>query len=102
MQVISAPGEGDRQNLTIYCNDVEFTSLEYGNNLFREVAAYILGQRRSGLRYPIYITDIDLPRTLLSDEPSGHIQTIHFLNYKKHIEQRLNEALGQLDNQASS
>ena len=86
-------GEG-RTAYSIYCDQKEFTSLEYGERVFDEVAKYVLERRRSGLHYPIYITDVDLPKVLLGNEVSDHVQTIHFLSYKKNIEEKLNIALG--------
>jgi len=96
IQVIGHAGEDDRSQLTIYCNDVEFPGLEYGERLYGEVAAFVLKQRRGGARYPIYITDIDLPRSMLGGAPGARIQTIHFLNYKKQIEDQLRLALDRL------
>lgn len=90
---------GMRQpSFTVYCNEVEFAGLTHGERLFSEVAAYVLQQRRSGQRYSIYITDIDGPRSMFGGEPGRRVQTIHFLNYKKQIEQRLNDALAASDN----
>ncbi len=93
VQVISDAAEEGAGGISIYCNDVEFTSLEYGSRLFSEVAGFVLKQRRSGQRYPIYITDLDLPRNVLGGEPGGRVQTIHYLHQKRHIEQMLNDAL---------
>jgi adenylate cyclase class 1 len=73
---------------------VEFSGVQYGEQLFNAVAAFVLKQRSSGQRYPIYITDIDLPRALFGGgEAGGRIQTIHFLNYKKQIEEQLKQAV---------
>ena len=97
VQVIGDASEGDQSRLTIYCNDVEFPGLEYGDKLFDEVAAFVMKQRQGGARYPIYITDIDLPRALFGGEAGGRIQTIHFLKYKKQIEDQLKQAIEQID-----
>jgi adenylate cyclase class 1 len=75
---------------TVYCNDVEFSSMEEGGEVFRRAAAYILEQRRAGAPYPVYITDIDVPLTALGAESPSQLQTIHFLRYKDEIEARLN------------
>ncbi|HHM04510.1 MAG TPA: class I adenylate cyclase [Gammaproteobacteria bacterium] len=96
VQVIGELGADSKPNFTIYCDHVEFNSLEHGEQLFHQVAAHILRQRRSGQRYPIYITDIDVPRQMLGVEQGGYIQTVHFLNHKKRIEQWLNEALARV------
>jgi len=81
---------------TVYCNDQEFSSLDYGNGLFREVARYVLGQRGSSQRYPIYITDVDLSPSLLGARSADRVQAIDYLKYKKRIEEKLNRELARL------
>ena len=96
VQVIAEALEDKRNQLTVYLNDEEFSSLEHGDQLFNVVAGHILSKRKSGERYPIYITDIDITRLLTGSMTEGGVQTIHFLTYKKRIEDRLNEALRKL------
>jgi adenylate cyclase class 1 len=96
VQVISDANEEDPSRFTIYCDDVEFPGLQLGDKLFDAVAAYMMKQRGSGARYPVYITDIDLPRAVFGVEVGGRIQTIHFLNYKKQIEEQLRQALNRV------
>lgn len=93
-------GDGEPQ-FSIYCDQKEFTSLEFGEEVFDEVARHVLDKRKSGMAYPIYITDIDLPRTLLGDEASNQVQSIHYLNYKYNIEDKLNTALARLSQTTS-
>ncbi len=86
---------GDTTQFTLYYDGREFSMLEHGNRLFAKVAHYILQQRSSGDTYPIYITDIDLSGIEAAPgAASGHLQTVHYLRYKRLIELRLNEALG--------
>lgn len=94
VQVIGNIVAGAKPIFSIFCDHYEFTSLEHGADIFDEVAKHILQRRRSGERYPIYITDIDLPVTV-SGSPTGNtgIQTVHLLQHKKNIEAKLNEAL---------
>ncbi len=73
---------------TLFCEDREFSNLEHGDDVYQEVARYILSLRKSGEVYPIYITDLDLSSTLL-DASVESIQTLHYLHYKKIIEGRL-------------
>lgn len=96
VQVIGDVLEENRTVLTMYCNEQEFSTLEHGDKLFTEVARYVLSKRSSGQTYPIYITDIDLARGLLGADAVQGLQTTHFLNYKKRIEARLNQALSEL------
>lgn len=95
VQVISAPNS-DTNAFSIFCDEKEFSSYEYGADLFREVARFVLSMRRSGLRYPIHITDIDLPGNLMNDKTANPLQTVNYLNYKKRIEDRLNQELEKL------
>ncbi len=96
IQVLGDLLENNRTVFTMYCGDREFSTLEHGDKLFEEVAYHVVQQRASGAAYPIYITDIDLSRNLLGSDASGGLQTVHFLNYKKRIEQRLNEVMARL------
>lgn len=81
---------------TIYCNDKEFSSLDFGKDLFREVAKYVVSERASGQRYPIYITDVDLSPSLLGASGGSKVQVIDYLKYKKRIETKLNSELRKL------
>ncbi|HEC19148.1 MAG TPA: class I adenylate cyclase [Gammaproteobacteria bacterium] len=81
---------------TVYCNDREFSTMDYGKNLFREVVRYVLQQRSGGQRYPIYITDVDLSPTLLGARRSDRVQAIDYLKYKKRIEEKMNRELARL------
>lgn len=96
IQVIGDMSQDGATQLTMYCADREFSSQEFGDNLFKAVARYILERRASGELYPIYITDLDISRTTLGTEAASGQQTVHFLNYKKRIEKRLNDALAAL------
>ena len=102
IQVIGDSVSDGKPMFSIYCDQKEFTSLEFGEQVFDEVARHVLERRKSGLHYPIYITDIDLPRALLGNEASDHVQTIHFLNYKRNIEEKLNAALARFSQNASA
>lgn len=96
VQVIGDPADEGNSSFSIFCNNREFSALEFGEKLFIEVARYITEQRSSGNHYPIYITDIDVNPGMLDGHAIDSIQSIHFLNYKKRIESLLNEALKKL------
>jgi adenylate cyclase class 1 len=84
----SSPGQ---VSVTLYCNNKEFSELEFGDQLFAVVAKEILEQRSEPQRYRCYITDLDLSG-VLGDQ---HGQTILFLRYKAALEKSLNEAMDQ-------
>ncbi|MFJ3368592.1 class I adenylate cyclase [Pseudomonas sp. NPDC086251] len=85
----AAPGE---VQVTLYCNQREFSELEHGEQLFSAVAREIVGQRRETERYRCYITDLDLSG-LLGD---GQSSSNSYLRYKADLERALNEALEQV------
>lgn len=82
-----APG---RVAYTIYTDDREFSSMEDGRELFTRAADYIYQRRLSGEGYPIYVTDIDIPLSVLGVSSQAQLQTIVFLKYKDKIEAMLN------------
>lgn len=85
----AAPGE---VQVTLYCNQREFSELEHGEQLFSAVAREIIGQRRETERYRCYITDLDLSGLLGDGQSSCNI----YLRYKADLERALNEALEQV------
>ena len=92
IQVIGSP-EDEHNSLCVFCEDTEFSYVEHGNALFNIVATHIIKQRENGQKYPIYITDIDISRGLINQVEANALQTIHYLNYKKRIEDKLNQAI---------
>lgn len=81
-----APG---RSAYTIRCDDWEFSSMDAGQDVFAAAREHILGLRRSGGRYPVHISDVDVPLSILGVDAPQQLQTIHLLQYKRKVEQRL-------------
>lgn len=79
-------------HVTLYCDQQEFSELEHGAQLYAVVARQIIGQRRAAGQYRCYITDLDLSELL--DDRLGATQV--YLNYKRVLEQALNEGLEQV------
>ena len=85
-------GRNNQTNLvqvTLYCNGLEFSQREHGDQLFARVAQEILCQRREGQRYPCYITDVDLSGLLGKEIASTNLH----LRYKSELERSLNRAM---------
>ena len=74
----------------VYCDLTVFSSLDHGANVYKAAAESVLNERNSKDRYPVYVTDIDVPLKELGVDDSLNLQTIHFLKYKQLIEERLN------------
>jgi adenylate cyclase class 1 len=93
VSVIIEPGENNQQqNYRVFCEDNEFSSLEYGGELFEVVAMHILRQRASSKSYPVYITDVDITGDIPAESTARLNPTIRFLLFKSHIESQLNNA----------
>ncbi|NVL22907.1 adenylate cyclase, partial [Pseudomonas syringae pv. actinidiae] len=84
----TSPGQ---LNATLYCDNTEFSELEYGDQLYAAVARQILGKRLEPQRYRCYITDLDLSGLL----DGKHGQSMLFLRHKAELETLLNEAMEQ-------
>jgi len=82
--------DGQTKVSHIYCNDEIFSSLDYGAELYSEVSRFIRQERKSAEDYPVYITDIDAPYDELGAKSHAQVQTVHYLNYKQQIEEKLN------------
>lgn len=93
LQVIGQADEAGGPGLSVFCDQREYSSLEHGERVFEAVVADILGRRASGLRYPVYITDLDLSGTPAARRAPGGPQTCTLLHYKRSIEARLARAL---------
>lgn len=95
LHVIAQP-VNDNTEYTVFCNGREFSTLEYGDQVFRAVARHVVTLRRSRAAYPIYITDIDLSALKVEEPSADHQQTLYYLHYKRVIEDKLNNALDAL------
>jgi adenylate cyclase class 1 len=87
LQAIVEKAESD-EIVTLFCEEQEFSSLEFGEGVYNVVARFVLELRRNHEVYPIYITDIDLSAFVLSSKPE-YAQTSQYLKYKNIIENRL-------------
>jgi len=88
VQVIGEQADGQTK-FTLYCDGHEFSTLEHGENVFAALAEHVLRKRSGQTRYPIFITDIDLSRLHADPNSERRLQTIHYLHYKKRIDDRL-------------
>ncbi|MCW9013205.1 MAG: class I adenylate cyclase [Gammaproteobacteria bacterium] len=83
--------EGDQINLI--CDGREFNYGEYGDQVLAECVQYLSARMRGEGRRPVYITDLDVPLRLYGVEHREDIQFVHFLKYKRNIENRLDHLL---------
>lgn len=81
---------------TFYCENDEYSSEEYGSKIFTFVAQQILKKRKTGGKYHIYITSLEISPQMLGHSTSHIVQTGELLKYKKRIEENLNSAIAKL------
>ncbi len=93
VKVIAEPTPSDTIGYSIMCNEREFSSLAFGDEIYSQVAEYIIQHRQGGERYPCYITDLDLSlcRDIIAQQTG--LQLSHYLQIKVDLEQRLNAEL---------
>ena len=77
---------------TYYCDDIEFSPLEYGDKLLPAVANQILRHRNNEERYRAYITDLDISAL----NPQKRQVTCQYLEIKKQLEQQLYNAVSKV------
>ncbi len=77
---------------TLCCDDRVFEQGQLGKQVFRQAAQHMISLRNSGIKYPCYITDLDLSRCQALASPY-QLQLSHFLSLKSHLEFQLNSAL---------
>ena len=92
IQVIGHTHQDKQSYFSIFCDGNEFSGLDFGQNLYQEFASYVIKKRSSGLKYPIYLTDMDLDQDQDSSGVS-QVQICQLLKYKEQIEEKLNQAI---------
>lgn len=91
IQVIAYEDQQGYPLYTYYCDDIEFSPLEYGDKLLSAVAKQILRHRNNEERYRAYITDLDISAL----NPSSRQVTCQYLEIKKQLEQQLYKAVSE-------
>jgi adenylate cyclase class 1 len=74
--------------LSLVCGEREISALSLGASLYEEAARLIL-KHRSGGRYPLYLTEVELIQERYGVPPTG----VELLCLKRRVEARLNQAL---------
>jgi adenylate cyclase class 1 len=89
LTLVSSDTDSTAQPVSLICGDREFSYLEYGDDLYRETAAYFQSLRKGDEPYPIYLTSLRLS----SFQPTETPTTVEFLALKRRVEERLNANL---------
>ena len=93
-QAIAELDEQNKVIFSIYCNNREFSQLDYGKSLFNAVTTYILAQRHNDQPlYPCYITDLDLTNIKKQPDRQSALSITQYFQFKFKLENALNQAL---------
>lgn len=85
----------DKPIYTLFYENEEFSTLEYGSAVCAEVVKKVLKSRGSGESYDIYVTDIDLSPAIINMK--GHsLQSSRYLYFKRKVEDNLKLAASKL------
>ncbi len=87
-------GPNRELSYNFYCDDQEFSSQNFDQQLEIVVSQYILARRNGSEHYPVYITDLDLSQVAEIISQNGQLQTVHYLRIKNRLESKLNQAIG--------
>jgi len=80
-----------QEQLTLYCGWEDFHQRKLGDRLYRTVVAQL---RARSLVGPLMVAELELSGAF----EAGQLQTLHYLEYKRSIEQALRAAEGFIDN----
>jgi len=93
---VHAQVDFDSQNnigFTLQCEQQEFSRLEHGDHVYKELVRYLVLLRKHQKPYPVYITDLSISDRLHNRNAKHVLQTASYLNYKHKLEAQLNKAL---------
>jgi adenylate cyclase class 1 len=82
---------GNKPIYTLFYEDDEFSSLQYGSELYSEIVRRVFSSRGSEETYDIYVTDVALSLSVINMSVNS-LQTSRFLYFKKQIEEKLKQA----------
>jgi len=90
------PQEDESIQYDLSCDDQEFSSQSFSDQMYVVVVQCILARRTHGEYYPIYNTDLDLSLVNTLVSPKSELQIKHYLEIKYALEEKLNAAIGVL------
>ncbi|WP_188149443.1 class I adenylate cyclase [Teredinibacter waterburyi] len=94
VKAVALPDANNEVSFDFYCDEQEFSSVSFGEQLFLVVGQFIIAQRQSNENYPVYITDLDLSLCINQLSESRSLQISHYLKLKRRLEFKLNQAIG--------
>lgn len=88
-RVIGEMQDSRLREVVLVCGDEEYSSADYGRDVYRAAAEHVLEQRRGAGNYPIYVTDMDIRNTLTDNPDAPPVALPRLLRYRAVVEKRL-------------
>ncbi len=93
IEVTVSQNDSNHWQYTFASGDRVFDQQEWGDQVYREVGAYILDRRASREAYPCYISSLDITPLQQTLNPDTNWQTNQYLQLKLILEGRINTAM---------
>lgn len=77
------------REVILVCDDQEYSSTEYGKDVYRAAADHVLARRKGSGEYPIYVTDMDIRDPQTENSATDLIPLTRLMRYRAVVEQRL-------------
>lgn len=90
-RVIGEMQDSRLREVVLVCGDEEYSSTDFGRDVYRAAAEHVLEQRQGNGSYPIYVTDMDIRNTLTDNPDAPPIPLPRLLRYRAVVEKRLSE-----------
>lgn len=94
VKAIAHVNQSRRITYDFVCDDQEFSTETFGEQLFLVVAQFVLSRRAADESYPIYLTDLDLSLCEKEIGKGKPLQLVHYIRIKNFLEFKLNQAIG--------
>ena len=96
IRILGELRQSDRLLLSIYTNEKHYSTLEFGNHIYEQVARDILRARKGRKPHPVYVSDVDISRSFIGSNAVQHLQTAHYLQFKRWVEERLAQTIARI------
>ena len=89
-------GEKGQQAIVFKCEDRQFSSKEFGTDVYAALRRFLAKNFKYSLRSPVYLTDVDMPLSQIMGANQESLHMRDFIKHKINIEKRLNTIINKI------
>ncbi|MBI3186903.1 MAG: class I adenylate cyclase, partial [Gammaproteobacteria bacterium] len=93
---ISIEGDKGQQTIIFECEDMKFSSRDHGTDIYAALRRYLAKNFKSDSRTPVYLTDVDMPLSQITNSQHKLPCMRDFIMHKINIEKRLNTIINKI------